>query len=265
MNLANHTALVTGASRGLGRSFARLLASLGADLVLTARSKQRLERLSKELRTTYSVEVDYLVLDLGKRGASAKLIQHLEGQNRTIDILINNAASATFSQFLDIPNEQLIKEINLNVIAPTELTWNIARSMKERDRGYVLNVASVSGFFPTPGYSTYAASKAYIRCFTEALAYELHATRVRVMCLSPGVMTTEFWTNAGQHQMPYILKMGASPPERVAWAGLTALFCGRYKLVPGLPNKLAVFLIRFLPSRFLAWICARALKIGQAP
>jgi short-subunit dehydrogenase len=264
MKLSGKTALVTGASSGMGHCFAEQLAAMGADLVICARRKERLDELAARIRESHGVEVLVIPVDLTEAGAAEKLFESTEGAGKPIEVLINNAGFAIFSPFVDIPWERTRQQIGLNVFALTELTWRFTGAMRGRGRGNILNVASFAGYTAVPNYATYAAGKAYVRNFSEALAWELRKTGVRVCSLCPGPVATEFFNVAGQTEMTPMVRAIQMQPERVARIGLKALFRGRRNLLPGPANKLSAFFMRFLPRRFLVWMTGRSLS-GHRP
>ncbi|MBW2457106.1 MAG: SDR family oxidoreductase [Deltaproteobacteria bacterium] len=258
MELKGQRALVTGASSGIGVALARQLASRGANLVITARREDRLEALAEELREQHEVDVAVIALDLGDPTAPAQLWDATEGQDRPVDILINNAGFGTQRLFVDIPWELSLQQLQVNLISLTELAHRFLCSMKERGAGYVLNVSSIGAYLPCPQFATYAAGKAYVRNFTEALAYELKGTGVHACCLCPGGTATEFSEVAGQ-SLPKVAEMTMMSAERCARIGLAALFRGRRNIVSGFANSLGMWLLRFVPRRLAAWIAAKVL------
>lgn len=260
-DLKGKRALVTGASSGLGVEFARLLAARGADVVITARRAANLEALAAELRDKHKVAVTVIALDLSEPGAAAKLAEQTEGAGLPCDVLINNAGGGIHQDFVEIPWEQTARQIQLNVVSLTELTWRFARAMKARGGGHVLNVASIGAYTPTPTFATYAAGKAYVRDFTEAVAYELGETPVRVCCLCPGGTVTEFHQAAGA-VVPAQYRFAFESAEACAGTGLDALFGGRRNVVSGWMNKVAMWLLRFTPRRVMVW--SSALAMGRS-
>jgi short-subunit dehydrogenase len=258
MNLEGHTALVTGASSGIGTEFARQLAAMGADLVITARRKARLDELATELEDEHGVEVRVLAADLSEPAAASRLFEQTEGNGQTIDVLINNAGFGTQRPFLDIKWETAEQEMQLNMRSLTELCWRFGRTMRERGRGYVLNVSSIGAYQPVPTFATYAAGKAYVRNFTEALAYELADSGVRVCSLCPGGTATEFSEVSGQRISGWVESF-MMPADRCARIGLRALFGGRRNVISGFSNKLSCWLLRFLPRRTMVWAAARVM------
>ncbi len=256
-DLKGQTALVTGASSGLGVAFARLLAARGADLIITARRKENLDALQKELVEKCSVKVDVIVLDLSEPGSPEKLWNAT--QARQIDVLINNAGGGLHQNFVDTPWDRIARQMQLNMFSLTELTHRFAKAMLARGRGHVLNVSSIGAYTPSPSYATYSAGKAFVRDFTEALAYELRDTPVRVCSLCPGGTLTEFHQAAG-HTLPKAFRATFMSAEDCARIGLDALFGGRRNIVSGIFNTLSVFFMRFVPRRILVW--ATALTMG---
>ena len=254
------TALVTGASSGIGAHFARQLAERGMNLVITARREERLEALAAELRKQHSVDVTVIATDLSTSEAAQALFEQTEGHGTSIDVLINNAGFGTHSDFADIAWEKSRQQLQLNITSLTELTWRFLSRMRERKRGWILNVASIGAYLPVPGYATYAAGKTYVRNFSEALAYEeaRAGSSIKVCCLSPGGTATEFMEVAGQElaswQRGFLMTA-----ERCARIGLSALFRGRRNIVAGMSNHLMMLTLRLLPRRLMAWLAAKVM------
>jgi short-subunit dehydrogenase len=249
------TALVTGASSGIGEAMARQLAERGADVILTARRGDRLEAVAATLRAAHGVRVDVLPLDLGAPGAAEELFARTEGQGRHVDVLVNNAGFGVHERFTDIAWDRTAAQLQLNVVALTELTHRFSRAMLGSGRGWILNVASVGAYMPVPSYATYAAGKAYVRNFTEALAFELRGTPVHVCCLNPGATATEFMNVAG-HQVPRGGSIALMSAERCARIGLRALFAGRRNVVAGWSNVFATLVFRLLPRFAITRVAA---------
>lgn len=253
--MATKTAIVTGASSGIGEWIARLLAERGYDLFLVARRKERLESLRDELVGKHKVSVTPIALDLSDPAAPAKLFDETEGAGVEIDVLINNAGFGTQGHFPEIAWEKSSEQMRLNVFSLTELTWRFLTPMKKRDRGHVLNVASIGAYMPVPGYATYGAGKAFVRNFSEAVAYELRATKVRVCCLCPGPTATEFVDVAGQ-KVSAAEKLTFMSAERCARIGVSALFAGRRLIISGWLMSFGMWCFRFLPRRIITRISA---------
>jgi short-subunit dehydrogenase len=261
MDLKGRTALVTGASSGIGASMARQLAQAGASLILTARRTDRLDALAKELKDAHGTDVTTVSLDLGKPGAALSLFEATEGAGKPVDVLINNAGFGTQDRFDHISWDKSAEQIQLNIVSLTELTRRFLEPMLARGRGHVLNVASIGAYMPVPYYATYAAGKAYVRNFTEAVASELSGTSVRVCCLCPGGTKTEFLDVSGQ-KTGALINATLMSADRCARIGLAALFGGRRNIVAGWANSLMCWYLRFIPSRIVVW--AAGLVMGKA-
>jgi short-subunit dehydrogenase len=252
-DLAGRTALVTGASSGIGLAFARQLAARGADLVITARRAAELDQLAASLRQDHGRKVTVLPLDLTQPDAAGKLYAETEGAGVAVDVLINNAGFGTHQDFTATPWDTIARQLQLNIVTLTELSHRFASAMVGRRRGHVLNVSSVGAYTPCPGYATYAAGKAYVRNFSEALAAELAPHGVRVTCICPGPVWTEFQKVAGQHVAAWQRPVFMSA-ERCARIGLAALFGWRRNVVTGWSNKILMWLLRFMPRRLQVWL-----------
>jgi short-subunit dehydrogenase len=252
MDLHGRTALVTGASSGIGAHVARQLAQAGAGLILTARRTDRLDALAKELRAAHGVDVVTLPIDLGQPGTARALFDATEGSGKVVDILVNAAGFGAQARFDHIAWEKTAEQLQLNVVSLTELTRRFVEPMLARGRGHILNVASIGAYLPVPYFATYAAGKAYVRNFTEAVAAELRATGVRVCCLCPGATRTEFFEIAGQ-KVSRLVDASMMSPERCARIGLAALFAGRRNIVSGWGNSVLFWGLRFVPRRLVVW------------
>jgi uncharacterized protein len=245
-NLNNQWALVTGASSGFGVHFATLLAERKANLVLVARRAEPMETLAEELRQRHSVQVVVEPADLCREGAAAELKSRLDAHGIPIDILVNNAGYGMYGAFLDQPLEKIKDMLLLNMITLTELTHIFARDMVKRRSGHILLIASLLGFQAVPGYDAYAATKAYVLLFGEALHNELEPHGVGVTTLCPGISATSFAEVAGQRLSP-VMKMMIMKPYPVAKAGVLAMLERKATVVPGFLNKATVFFDRLMP------------------
>jgi len=239
-------ALVTGASSGLGEEFARQLARLGYDVVLVARRKDRLEQLAAEIgdRTKIEVLEADLTDDAGLAAVQARLAKG------DIDMLVNNAGFGTNGVFADLPVERELEEIDLNVRALTQLCHAALGPMRAKRSGTIINVGSTGSYQPVPYMATYAATKAYVLFFSEALHEEAKADGVTVTCLCPGYTRTEFHDVAGVNTSSRMLGRGWATAESVVKAALKAAKSGSAIAVPGTMNKVSANLGRISP-RFM--------------
>src|SRR5262249_40392749 len=247
-NVAGRWALVTGASSGFGVEFAALLAERKANLVLTARRTEPMERLAEELRTKHDVNVVVEGIDLSTSGAVAELKTRIDRRGIDVDVLVNNAGYGLYGDFVDQPLEKILGMLQLNMIAMTELTHMFAKDMAARRTGDILLVASLLGYQATPGYAAYAASKAYVLLLGEALHAELKPFGVGVTVLSPGPTATSFADVAGQRNTP-VVRMLMMKPQPVARTGIQVMMRRKASVVAGILNKLVVLSFRFAPRR----------------
>ncbi|GAB3624491.1 SDR family oxidoreductase [Mariniluteicoccus endophyticus] len=190
------TALVTGASGGLGEAYAEFLARSGLDIVLTARSTDKLEALANQLRERHNRVVTVLPCDLTDRASREKLVADLSARALTVDVLVNNAGFGTWGGFADIETERVLDEVEVNVAALTHLTRLLLPAMRERRYGVVVNIASTAAFQPIPDMAVYAATKAYVLSLSQALWSENLEHGVRVIGVCPGPTDTAFFDNA---------------------------------------------------------------------
>jgi short-subunit dehydrogenase len=251
------TALVTGASSGIGREIARLLAGEGTALVVVARDRARLEALAAAL----PVDVEVLVADLADPTDLAAVEARVADAGRPVDLVVNNAGFGTYGRFADLDIDGEEREIAVNVTALVRLTHAALRAMRPRGRGAVLNVGSIAGLQATPGNATYGATKSFVASFGEALAGEVAGTGVTVTTVLPGYTRTEFQERAGigGRRIP---EPAWQPAGEVAATALSAARAGRPWVVPGLLNKALVSAAgpvpRGLKRRVAARVAARA-------
>lgn len=238
-------ALVTGASSGIGMAFARALRARGERLVLVARRRDRLERLAAELGGEGQAAV--VVQDLAAAGAAARLLVEVRARGFAVDLLVNNAGVGHTSRFDRQPAELARAMVDLNVRALTELTRAVLPEMVARRRGRIVNVASNAAFQPIPYMAVYAATKAYVVSFTEALATELRGTGVRVQALCPGITATEFLDVAQTHRGLLVTRMPMMSAEDVVAASLRGLDLGRVRVIAGLANRILALVQSFVP------------------
>ncbi|WP_341530555.1 SDR family oxidoreductase [Nostoc sp. UHCC 0302] len=190
------TALITGASSGIGKAFADELAARQTNLVLLARSEEKLNQLAKQLQDQYKIKVDVIVKDLTEANAAAAVFDVIKTKGLTIDLLINNAGFGEYGDFAEGDGEKQVKIVQLNILALVDLTHKFLPLMRQRGAGGIINVSSITGFQPIPYLSVYAASKAFILSFSEALWAENFPYGVRVLVTCPGPIETNFFAEA---------------------------------------------------------------------
>ena len=236
--------LITGASAGIGAAFARLFAERGHECALAARRAGRLAALADEIAAAGHKRPHVIALDLAEHDAPSRLANELAARELEPAIVVNNAGFGLRGSAADLSRAEQIEMIDLNVRALTAFALRFLDSLK-RHRGGVINIASLAGFFPGPGMAVYFASKAYVLSLSEALARELKPHGVRVTCLCPGPVPTEFQARAGfDEKLPPGLTRSA---EQTARDGYDAFMAGRSLLVPGFGNKIGAALPRFMP------------------
>jgi short-subunit dehydrogenase len=256
---ARRTALVTGASAGIGEALARVFAEHGFDLVLVARRAERLQALSRELGDRFQVDARVLVADLADPAAPARIFEKCRVGGRQVDALVNNAGYGLGGGFLDSSWEAHARFIQVMVTAPAELTWRFLPGMLDRGYGRIINVASLAGLVPaSAGHTLYGASKAFMITFSESVALETRRHGVHVTALCPGFTYTEFHDVSGTRelvsQLPKWMWMDA---ESVARDGYDAVMRGQIVHVPGRANRTIALLVRLLPQSLLTSITRR--------
>jgi hypothetical protein len=243
-------ALVTGASAGIGVALARELAMHGANLILTARRKDRLDALAAELKSKSSAKVRTVVADLNDPAAPQQIYDATEGAGIVVDILINNAGLGQFGAFQTSPIEQELSQVRVNCESVVSLTRLFLPRMVERKRGWVMVVSSLASFQPVPYISTYAATKAFDRMFALGIAAEVARFGVKVTALCPGSTESEFFTVA---RAGAIRGRKVQSAEQVAQRGLAALARGKRTIVPYAGGKFIAQLVRLLPVSLITF------------
>jgi short-subunit dehydrogenase len=250
------TALITGASFGIGSEFVRIFAREGYNLVLVARTADKLRQLASELEKAYGTRSLILAADLTDPGAPAYVLDQTTRADIPVDVLVNNAGFGQYGLFVDNDLEECLRQIQLNVTTLTHLTRLYLPAMLERGSGGVLNVASTAAFQPGPLMAVYFATKAYVLLFSEAIANELQGTGVTVTCLCPGPTTTEFHKRAKATGMR-LLKMGSMDAHPVAEDGYRAFVAGKPVVISGFKNWLVAQAVRFSPRRLVTAIARK--------
>ncbi len=248
LDYAGATALITGASKGIGEELARALAARGARLVLVARSATRLDEVAEQLRARGADRVDVIAADLFNRETARSVTEELDARGLTVDILFNNAGLGAVGPFLDRPLAHDLGSVDLNITAILGLTHELGGRMKQRGAGGIINVASAAAFQPMPYQASYGASKAYVLSFTEALAEELRGSGVRVMVAHPGPVKTGFFDSTTARIDPR-----AVSPAQIATRILDDFVRGRSTSFPGRFSDRATALVpRLLPRAVIA-------------
>src|SRR5436190_1715342 len=239
-----NTTLITGASSGIGEVFARRLAAEGHDVLLVARSEDKLIALCNELGLNHNVRAEYFVADLSTPDAPARLLEETRERNLEIDLLINNAGFGSMGEFGELDLARELNMIDLNVRSLVELTHLFLQPMRERKRGSIINVASTAGFQPVPFMATYAATKAFVLSFSEALWEENRAFGIKVMALCPGVTETGFFEASRMKRPP---GRAVQTSEQVVEVALRAWKRGKSSVISGWPNRIMVGTERLVP------------------
>ncbi len=245
-------ALITGASSGIGFDLAKLMAA-DFELIITARSRQKLEELGQQLESRHGNRVHVIPVDLARPEAPAQLFAEIFRRGLKVDALVNNAGFGGYGEFASTRLENELEMIQVNITSLTHLTKLALTGMLERKRGRILNVASTAGFQPGPLMAVYYATKAYVLSFSEAIANELGGTGVSVTCLCPGPTATEFAARADMEKSR-LLRLGRMRSEEVALAGYKAMLRGKRLVIPGITNKVMMESVRFTPRKLVTAI-----------
>ncbi len=256
------TALITGASAGIGAAFARALAARGANVILVARSEDKLQALADELARAHGVRAEVVAADLARAGAARELYDEVDRRSLAVDLLVNNAGFGTSGRFETLAPERDGAEVALNVAAVVDLTHLFLPAMLAQGDGAVVNVASISAFMPGPYSAVYGATKAFVLSFSEALWAECCGRGVRVLALCPGATATEFFDVVGTDAAGVLGAKRA--PAQVVETGLRALERNRSYAVDGLANYLMVQAPRVVPRGIVARLVARVARPRQA-
>src|ERR1700733_7512116 len=262
MDSKTQTALITGASGGIGYELAKLFARDHYNLVLVARSTAKLNQVATELQSQFGIGVKTVALDLAAAPAAKFLFDQLQREGVAIDVLVNNAGFGGFGKFAAMPEEEILGQLQLNITALPHLTRLFLPAMLERRKGKIMNVASTAAFQPGPLMAVYYATKAYVLSFSEALANELRGSGVTVTCFCPGATHTGFAKHAGIEGSRLFKQIGATNVEAVARDGYRGLMAGRTLVISGMHNWLVAESVRFAPRKLVTavsrWINEKA-------
>ncbi|MDB4091059.1 SDR family oxidoreductase [Crocinitomicaceae bacterium] len=246
-----NTALITGASGGIGKELATIHAEKGGNLILVARRQDKLNELKTELEKKHGVKVSTIAKDLSVAGAAKELFNEVESLGIQVDYLINNAGFGLRGKFHELPLERQSQMINLNMVALTELMYLFLPEMVARNSGKILNTSSTAGLMPGPLQAVYYASKAYVTFLSNAVAEELHETNITITALLPGATDTEFAKTSGMDKTSLFNK--AASARSVAEDGYNAMMKGKLEVVSGLARsqKIMMSLLPFFPKKML--------------
>lgn len=252
-----NTTLITGASSGIGEAFARRLAARGDNVLMVARSEEKLAGLCNELGRAHDINAQYIALDLAEENAAGKLYEETERRGLEVNVLINNAGFGSMGDFATLDLSRELGMIDLNIKSLVALTHHYLPPMRERKRGTIINVASTAAFQGVPGMATYAATKTFVLSFSEALWVENRAFGVHVMALCPGVTETNFFV-AGKMDRPPM--RAAQTPDEVVATALRGLRRNKSHIISGWANYLMAESERLVPRRVVTRIAGRAMR-----
>lgn len=251
--------LITGASSGIGRALARRLAGDGAKLMLVARRRDRLEELKSELGEAVLPD-GIFNCDLSDPTACDNIMTAIHERGERVDMLVNNAGAGEYGEFCNQDLAELEAMMRLNMISLTRLTKLVLPGMIARRHGRVVNIASTAAYQPTPYMGVYGATKSFVQSFSLSLWYELRKKGIKVTCICPGPVNTEFFDRGGMERQKKQFLKTAMSAEAVAEKAYEAIVRGRCNYVPGAINKIGAVLQRFAPLRFVTHMTARLLK-----
>ncbi|MGI4803504.1 MAG: SDR family NAD(P)-dependent oxidoreductase [Janthinobacterium lividum] len=254
-------ALITGASKGIGKAIATELASRKTDLLLVARSAENLQIVADDLDEKYGVKTAFLALDLSAENAAQQVFNWCLKENFSINILVNNAGYGLSGNFDKYKLEENLNMLQLNMLVPVELTQLFLPQLLSQPKAYILNTASSAAYQSVPGLALYAASKSFLLSFSRGLHQELKSKNVSVTCLSPGATDTDFVVRAqlGPKGLKAANQVNMTP-EAVAKIAVKAMFKGKTEVIAGAINKLSAFASWLLPKSFVE---RTAMKIYQ--
>ncbi|MFS1511080.1 SDR family NAD(P)-dependent oxidoreductase [Chengkuizengella sp. SCS-71B] len=258
MEYKNQTALITGASSGIGEVFANKLAEQGMNLILVARTQQKLEELAKQYNEKYGVQTYVVVSDLSKENAAKEVKKAVDDLNLHVDMLINNAGFGQVGSFIHNDPDQAHGQIMVNVSALVDMTYLFATDMEKKREGAIINIASTAAFQPLPKMAVYGATKAFVLSFSEALWSELKPKGVKVLAICPGPTATNFFEVSGEFGAKNI-----RTSEQVVDTAMKALKKGKSYAIDGLGNYITANLPRFFPRQLITKVAAKVIKTSK--
>jgi len=250
--------LITGASSGIGEAFAQRLAKEKHDLILVARSEEKLRKLCDELKAKHGIEANFVAADLLDAEADKRLFEEIQRRGLEIDCLINNAGFGSMGDFVDLNLERELEMIGLNIMALVALTHRFLPGMRRRKRGIIINVSSAASFQPLPYMATYAATKAFVTSFSEALSEENRAHGIQILNLCPGATETKFFENA-LIKDPLKIK-GMQTAEEVVEAAMRGIARRKSRVISGWINFASATIVNVIPNRLITKVVGSALR-----
>ncbi|MEL6538840.1 MAG: SDR family oxidoreductase [Bacteroidota bacterium] len=247
MNFTNKTVLITGASSGIGKSFAYLLAAQGAHLILVARTLNVLEEIAEDIRSKHQREVHIIRKDLSAVGSAAELYQEVQGRSLTVDVLINNAGFGKWGKFEDFPWDDYQRMIQLNTTSLVELCYLFLDQLKAQPEAGIINVGSTASFIPIPYSGVYGATKGFVLSFSEAMTGELAGTKITVSCLCPGGTESNFSKVADPSQSADLSNTNYLSSDEVAQIGIDAFEAKKHYVITGRKSQLT--LMKFMSRK----------------
>jgi short-subunit dehydrogenase len=251
------TTLITGASSGIGEAFARRLAARGENVLLVARSEEKLASMCNEVGRASDINAQYVAIDLTGEDAATRLFEETERRGLEVETLINNAGFGSMGDFVELDLNRELSMIDLNIKSLVALTHYYIKPMRERKRGTIINVASTAAFQGVPGMATYAATKAFVLSFSEALQVESGESGIHVMALCPGVTETNFFAAANAERPPM---RAAQTPDQVVDTALSGLKRGKSHIISGWMNYLMAESERLVPRSVVTRIAGKAMR-----
>jgi short-subunit dehydrogenase len=254
-------ALITGASKGIGKSIAYELAKQGYQLLLVARSNEELQALSDDLQAKYSINTAILAIDLSTNGAAVEVSNWIKMNNYQVGILVNNAGYGVWGNFSrsSLSDQLGMMQLNMNVVV--ELSHLLVPVLSQQKQAYILNISSTAAYQAVPTLAVYSATKAFVLSFTRALRFELAQTSISVTCFSPGPVDTGFAERAGLNTFSKMAEKFNMQPNEVAKMAVKAMFSKKSEVIPGFTNIISVYANRILPKGFIEKTAAGIYKI----
>lgn len=254
-------ALITGASKGIGKAMALALAKRKINLLLAARSVAALNDLREEIQASYDIQIHSLSIDLSEASAASRLYQWVEEKQINISILINNAGFGLWGKFSELKLGEQLEMCQLNMNIVTSLCHYFLPMLQKQKQAYIMNVCSTAAYQAVPTMAVYSATKAYVLLFTRALRFELKDSRVSVTCFSPGPVDTGFAERAGLDAFSKMAEKFNMKPDEVAEIALKGMFAKKSEIIPGFTNIISVYANRILPKAFIEKMAAGIYKV----